>query len=659
MLSNAWAGSLYSTHHLQGINSIAGGKDFSFLVSNGREVALVQAGKTLWSAPAPSNVLAIQYQQKANLFWVLSANGLYSFSPVDNKLLPVYTGEGFTCFKVLGNKIILGTHNGYIQLNQPYTNATAQLFTKLPALDITAVEEVAGNLWFGTTNGAFMQRTDGTFDYFASERWLPGNNVVGIAQGDSGSALVLTTKGFAKIATADVTLAQKADWYEKIVRQRHIRYGFYSDYTNVKKGDIATAQMDHHDSDNLWTSMYLTAEIFRYLVTNDEEAKQNCIESLDAMERLFTLSGIEGLFGRCIERSGNVSFKDEIREEEKYYWYPGYDHTPTSWKHTPGGEWDWRGSASSDQAVGQYFALTMAAQYLGDSVIKRKAINLIDKLTGYIVDNGLKLVDVNGKPTLWGRWSPDYVNRFPDMVGDKKLYSSNIISFLQTAWHFTGKEKYRAKALELLNKEHYLQNLARPVKEIGPAPATADKWSQVLSGGWNSSDDEMYFLAYWGLYPYALNDTLKKQYGEAIKDHWAMLRPEKEGLWNLCYGAITGAKDFDLNETVWELKRMPVDLINWSVHNSSRKDLVYINDSLRERFTSEVLPPDERPENKHNRNLFKLDDKSGGSAELGGGDVFLLPYWMGRYFGKISAPVKSTNNVWQLMQASPTIYTPR
>jgi len=285
--------------------------------------------------------------------------------------------------------------------------------------------------------------------------------------------------------------------------------------------------------------------------------------------------------------------------------------------------------------------LTMAAEYLDDSVLKQKAIRLIDNLTGYILDNGLQLIDVDGRPTLWGRWGPEYVNRFPDMVGDKKLYASNIISYLQTAWHFTRKEKYRKKAFELLNKEKYLEDLERPIKEIGPAPATADKWSQLMSGGWNSSDDEMYFLGYWGLYPYAFNDTLKNKYKEAIRDHWDFIRPEKEGLWNLWYAAITGAKNSDLNETIWYLKRMPLDLITWSIQNSGRKDLVYLKENNLERTTTKVLPPDERPENKHNRNFFKLDENGEGSSELGGGDVYLLPYWMGRYFGYISAPITS------------------
>jgi len=156
-----------------------------------------------------------------------------------------------------------------------------------------------------------------------------------------------------------------------------------------------------------------------------------------------------------------------------------------------------------------------------------------------------------------------------------------------------------------------------------------------MSREWNHSDDEMYFLAYWGLYPYAFGSNLKTVFKEAIRDHWQTERSEKDALWNFCY-AITGASSFDLNESIWYLKEMPLDMINWAVENSSRKDINLIPDNFRGQTTSEVLPPDERPEIKHNRNLFTLDRSRDASTESGAGDIWLLPYWMGRYLGVIS-----------------------
>jgi hypothetical protein len=57
-----------------------------------------------------------------------------------------------------------------------------------------------------------------------------------------------------------------------------------------------------------------------------------------------------------------------------------------------------------------------------------------------------------------------------------------------------------------------------------------------------------------------------------------------------------------------------------------------------------VLPPDELPINRHNSNRFDLDGgDANGSSEYSAGDIWLLPYWMGRYFKVISTPENSTH----------------
>ncbi|MDX1285391.1 MAG: hypothetical protein R3182_10270, partial [Draconibacterium sp.] len=414
-------------------------------------------------------------------------------------------------------------------------------------------------------------------------------------------------------------------------------YGLNSNVNPLQNHNLSTNQLHVADSDNLWTAMYLGSQLFRYLVTGSEEAKENCRESFEAMERLHEINGIDGLFGRTIERRGYQEFKKEYRSYVENYWYDGYNGN-ISWFHAEDDEWDWRASASSDQTVGQIFALTLIAQYIDEPEWKNRAIELLDQLMTYIVENDYCLVDYNGLPSLWGRWHPEYVNRFGKMIGDRKVYSSNLIAFLQTAYHFTGKEMFKEKAFELIHEHGYYENLMRPFDKIGNAPEDADAWSKMLSGEWNHSDDEMYFLAYWGLYPYAFNDTLKEGYRQAIKDHWEWERPEKNSLWNFCY-ALTGAIDFDLEESVWHLKEFPLDLIQYEVKNSHRKDIVFVEENFWGKTIEEVLPPDERPELKHNRSLFKLD---GGDrkSELSAGDTFLLPYWMGRYLGVISAPEK-------------------
>jgi hypothetical protein len=272
-----------------------------------------------------------------------------------------------------------------------------------------------------------------------------------------------------------------------------------------------------------------------------------------------------------------------------------------------------------------------------DEDLKKRAITLIDSLMQHAVDNHDYLVDWDGKPTRWGRWNPEYVNARPKGVGDRKINSSNYIAMLQTAYYFTKKEVYKEHAFELMTKHGYFENLMRPMSQIGKAAPDADEWSKMLSESWNHSDDEMYFLGYWGLYRYAFNDTLKARYKEAIVDHWQAERPEKEAAWNITT-ALTGVKDFDLNESIWYLQRYPLDLVHWKVTNSQRKDIDTVAYNFREQTLTEVLPPDELPINRHNANRFDLDGGDDGRSEYSAGDIWLLPYWMGRYLGVISEP---------------------
>ncbi|MCE7069215.1 hypothetical protein LZG74_02825 [Dyadobacter sp. CY327] len=627
ILSNAWAGTLLSKHTLPKASIFAGGNNFAFLISDGKSMQLVQDSKNIWSGNLPDDeVLDIVFQSTGNQFWILGRKSLYNLPVGNNVLTKAFSGNNFTAFD-LANKeksIIIGTSDGYHVFDITSKKQTGTIHNKLPVNKITAVKEVNNRIWFGSDEGAFALRADNKFDYYYGERWLPGNKVVDIAKGPQNSVLILTNKGLGQINFKSMSLEEKALLFEKQVRQRHIRNGFNASLVNMDHGNVATGFMEDSDNDGLWTSMYLGGEIFRYAVTKDPEALKNCRESLDALERLYSVTGIPGFPARSFERSGHIK---ELSDSER-------------WQHSDEKEWDWKSTTSSDEVIGHVFAFGAMAELVDDPSMKKRAVALIDTLMSHIVKNNLYLIDFDGKPTMWGKWNPEYVNAFPINVGDRKLNSSNIVSMLQTAYHFTKKEKYKAKAFELMNKHGYFENMMRSMKVIGQAPADADEHSKHMSDGWNHSDDEMYFVGYWGLYRYALNDTLKARYKQQILDHWQVERPEKEGAWNI-FTAMTGAKDFDLKEAVWYLQEHPLDLIDWNIKNSHRKDIELIEPNFRRQTTREVLPPDERQVQRHNANMFSLDREGrNGDGEYSAGDIWLLPYWMGRYLGVISAPQK-------------------
>jgi hypothetical protein len=624
VFSNAWGGKLYARHGMPQAKLFCAGKDFVFLLSDTESIKCIRGSSVLWEGKLHGErIIDIRYQADKDIFWIIGNKSLYIFSPTDRKTEPVMTGNNFTAFDLTSDKrkVIVGTSDGYLEYDILAKKQVGEINRRLPCTNITYIKEIDGNIWFGSTAGAFMSREDGRFNCYSGERWLPGDSVIQISKGAENSVLVLTGRGLARICFSKMTLEDKALFYEKQVRQRHIRYGLNASLQGMKEGNLSEGYLADSDNDGLWTSMYLGAEVFRYAATKSEEALQNCLESLDAIERLYTVNSIPGFPSRSYERSGYINVLSD----------------PGRWQHSDDPEWDWKATTSSDEAIGHVFALGVMAELIDKEALKIRAIRLIDNLMQHIVDNNLYLIDYDGKPTTWGRWNPEYVNARPVNVGDRKLCSSNIIAMLQTAFHFTGKEIYREKAFELMDKYGYLDNLMKPMSEIGRAPTDADQLSRELSDSWNHSDDEMYFLGYWGLYRYAFNNELKSKYRSAVIDHWKIERPEKEGAWNIFTAMVND--DYDLNDAVWYLKEYPMDLITWDVINSKRKDIEFIEPGFRNQITSEVLPPDERPIQRHNGNTFNTDKTGGnGNSEESAGDIWLLPYWMGRYLGIISKP---------------------
>ncbi|MFV0593253.1 MAG: hypothetical protein ACK5M7_17905 [Draconibacterium sp.] len=618
VLSNAWAGALYTRHNISEARILTAGKDFTFLISDGKKLELLNKEGSLWEGEAADLIKEMVYDAANNQFWMRGENFIQVFQPDSKKIEMVVKQSSLTAIDVWKNLLVVGTSDGYFTVDAK-TRQRDETKKDLPWTEITRVKNINGNLWFGSTWGAFKLNDLGKYDYYASKRWLPSDKVIDMAKGPDNSVLILTNHGLGQICREEMSLYDKAMYYEKQVRARHIRLGFNATISGMTDGDVTTGSLETSDNDGLWTTMYLAGEVFRYAVTKSDEALQNIRGSMKAMERLYSINPVPGFPSRSFERRG-------------------YKYHDKPWLRAEDPEWDWKSTTSSDEAIGHIFAFGAIAELVDVPELKNKAIVLIDTLMSHTLKHNYYLVDWNGEPTLWGKWNPEYVNARPKGVGDRKINSSNYIAMLQTAYHFTGKEKYKKAAFDLMDNYGYLENLMRPMSKIGKAAEDADDWSKMLSESWNHSDDEMYFCGYWGLYRYAFNDELKAKYKEAIVDHWEAERPEKEGLWNIMT-ALVGNGDYDFDNAAWYLREYPLDLINWTVKNSQRKDIQVIPENFREQSTAEVLPPDELRISRHNANRFGLDGGSDGRSENSAGDIWLLPYWIGRYLGVISEPL--------------------
>ena len=611
VLSNAWAGIYYFPHNLNAPRLFAMGDHFDAFVVGEEYLLYLDKNGEIWRGKAPAMIHQILYDSGQKRFLLLSNKQIYTFSPEQKKLAAVFQGTDLTCLEILPaeNTIVVGTHDGYFKLNSITFARTGKKVAKLPWPDIAVIKQIGAKLWFGTPRGAYALHGNGQIDYYASRRWLLDDEVVDIAPGPENSVLLLSKTGLSRIHFVKMTLAEKAEHFDKLTRLRHVRYGLNSAFRMSKPGDFSTGTLVDQDNDGLWTSMYLAGELFRYAATKSEQALQNCYESFEAMERLDYINPIEGFPARAFERYG-------YKLSDPKVWHPTKDKL-----------WEWKGTTSSDEIVGHFFVYSIFAEVIQDPAWKQRAVTLMERIMDHIIRNNWYLIDIDGKPTLWGRWHPEYINKFPKQVGDRRLNSIEIIGFLQTAFYFTGKNIYKEKAEELMYKYGYLDNIMIPISTIGRVEGID------LSSGWNHSDDELAFLSYWNLYRYAFNDDLRAKYKETIRGHWEIEKPEKNPLWCFLY-AITGDEDIDLEEAIWSLQEFPLDMIGWTVKNSHRKDLEFLPPNFREQTTTTVLPPDERPMSKFNGNAFDLDGGEGGRREYSG-DIYLLPYWLGRYLGLI------------------------
>ena len=621
ILSNAWAGKFHVAHGIKDPTQFVIGDDFTTLIASQNELVLFKDGKKIWSK-AENNLspLELVFDQKGGHFLILTKNAVYLLQSNGSKFTKIFDGNNLSAITIYMDDIILGTNNGVITLSGKSFTA-GEIDQKLPWTEITSLENIDGSLWIGSAKGAFKLREDGKYDYYASKRWLVDDEVVDIAKGPEKSVLILTKTGLSKINFVEMTLAEKADHFQKIQRLRHVRYGFTSATSLAVPGDLSTTILGDTDNDGLWTSMYLAGELFRYAVTKSEDAKLNAYEAFEAMERLTEISGIDGFPARTYEIDGYQSsdVNPDMPEDQKIWRIADKEDARYRWKST----------TSSDESCGHFFVYALFADLAPDKEWRDRAIHQIKIEMDHIIDNDWYLVTWNGKPTEWGRWHPDYVNSFPTNVGDRRLNSTLILAFLQTTYHFTGDEKYKKAAKKLIKKYGYDENANRPASAIGYEEG------EPLSDKWNHSDDEMYFMTIPAFVNYSFTEEEKEKHFAAAKSHWEEERSEKNPLWNYLF-ALAGGKDIDVEDSAWWLREFPMDLIDWKVDNSHRKDLTKLEPNFRSQTYSEVLPQDERVLGLHN-GAYRNNGGSDGRREYDP-YIYLMPYWAGRYVDAISTP---------------------
>lgn len=564
--------------------------------------------------------------------WIASDVGLYHATKKETTyfykttvLLSAYT-KG-VAFDSKGNLWITGL-GGVSVINNGKQQNVITPASGCPSIYTDCVKQSPGGvMWVGTKAGVVRFYPDGKHSLLFSRRWLMDDQVNDIAFDRFGNAWIATANGVSAIKSRRITLAEKQNYFYDVLMKRHIREPWIAGQCRLSAvGDTTRWQPEDDDNDGEYTGNYLAMESFRYAATKNEDARIKAKKAFHFLKQLQEVTNGDGYFARSIVpanwtgklHDGNLVYNEKELSEELIK-EPRFKPVEVRWHTSADGKWLWKGDASSDEwcghMMGYYFYYTLAADEEEKKIVRQHVALLAD----HLIAHDYNMMDVDGKYTRWSVWSPSILNGDPEWGPDRCQNSMELLTFLKLAYHCTGDEKYQQHYLNLINKEHYLDNMAG-IKDQNPA------WFVYY---------DVTMQAY--LYPILLHcetDPVLLAFYRRHLNEWMQKRiNDHNPLINFLYCYASGKKEHQ-QSSIDFLKDTPLDLVDWYIDHTRREDIKLVHSpSLSELQSAELQPASIRGTIRWDNNPWGAVN---GNPEIEREPVFwLYPYWMGRYLKMI------------------------
>jgi hypothetical protein len=416
----------------------------------------------------------------------------------------------------------------------------------------------------------------------------------------------------------EISLAQKEAMLFEALTQRHLNrqgYLLYRSYLPFSE-DISDPnyQMSHDAADlPAWHGHWMAALAMKLAVEGGprREVESLLHRAVEGLRMNFTATGITGLLARSYL---------EYEGDEQLPWMDTEEENPTKfWQKGENGFW-FRNGVSKDQYRGAIFGLATIIYLKNSGAISldSETVELLDRtlidLAHYLIDNGYRIIDVDGEVTEFGRMNDWRFNGFDGL---------QLLAMLRTG-KAVGDRKC-SKEYDRLVRSGAAKVVAETLGFFGDLYARLGRENSFSS----FSDDMAIYTNAFALFINSgeEDEEVLRDVQFALEKVWQFLRFSLKAYVTFIQEEMLGVTADELQLAFETLRMFPEDKREIS------------NLVLEETHSVQPIPNQRINSHYWKTNYFRKASLTDASKRIDieySGQDYLFVYWMGRYVGLIS-----------------------
>ncbi|MFC1888609.1 hypothetical protein ACFL4G_02520 [Thermodesulfobacteriota bacterium] len=474
-----------------------------------------------------------------------------------------------------------------------------------------------------------------------------------------------------------MSLAEKAVKYDRLAEVLHVHpnHKRIAHVTVAEGYDESNATYENvvqwhtGENDGLWTGLYITSQAFRYAVTRDREALDVLLLMMEGMELGMRITGVSGLFTReyktpgiegmsCPSNPNHYIPSDDKKDNRWVKVDPDgtiviYDGEGEAWVRTDHrvpeefGGYCWLDNISQDEYAGHMLALASIYALVDDPVVRGKAAALAEEVSEHLMINGLNFVDWDCRITEHGKlwFNPAFTLGFfkPGVVASGR---EDLLDFYDNCLLAKGEPMYDCMFWRKILSFSYadlLEPVARTALYVG---------HDGCKSNWNNF--AMVFCAIFSLLLHEHDPDVRALVAESLEnqlfyhdDNVREMAGQHNAGWTMMYTSMknlgpgsTGQDIAAIEDAICALQQFPESKASPELHVG--EDEFPTDCNCESRFEGRYLTFDPVPVYLRCpatftwwSNPYSHQHCDENPRYIKHPADYLMPYWMGRYFGYI------------------------